>query len=188
MSLVYFDPTLYWQDLLRQRGSGPAPLSVRLSDCQVATIAMLNVPVTGTSASSQAAIQSLRDLQLGQRAPSDVLDVERMGTLLALGTLWQGTPINDWTHLAFRLNPTTARLEPVGLADLISSPGDGALRWPACFDDPILQSAYSRAMERVSRPEYLQQLQAALGNSFQQMQLAWDAGEPTSRTRGPPGV
>jgi len=190
-SLVYFDQTLYWQDLQRQRGSGPAPLSVHLSDCQVATVAMLNVPVTGTSASGQAVLQPLRDLQLGQRAPadsiasnrgrraSDVLDVERMGTLLALGTLWQGAPINDWTHLAFHLNPTTARLEPVGLADLISSPGDGELRWPVCFDDPILQSAYIRAMERVSRPEYLQQLQTALGNSFQQMQLAWDASDPT---------
>jgi len=177
--LVYFDPTRYWQDLLRQRGSGPVPLSVRLSDCQVATVAVLNVPVTGTSAAGQAVLQPLRDLQLGQRAPSDVLDVERMGTLLALGTLWQGTPINDWTHLAFHLNPTTGRLEPVGLADLISSPGDGALHWPACFDDPILQSAYIRAMERVSRPEYLQQLQAAQGNSFQQMQWVWDAGRLT---------
>jgi hypothetical protein len=177
--LVYFDPTLYWQDLLRQRGNGPAPLSVRLSDCQVATVTMLNVPVTGTSASGQAAVQSLLDLQLGKRAPSDVLDVERMGTLLALGTLWQGTPINDWTHLAFHLNSATGRLEPVSLADLISSPGDAVLRWPACFDDPILQSAYIQAIERVSRPEYLQQLQAALGNSFQQMQLAWDAGDLT---------
>jgi hypothetical protein len=182
--LVYFDPTLYWQDLQRQRGNGPVPLSVRLSDCQVATVEVLNVPVTGTNASSQAAVQSLLNLQLGKRAPSDVLDVKQMGTLLALGTLWQGTPINDWTHLAFHLNPTTARLEPVGLADLISSPGDGVLRWPACFDDPILQSAYIQAIERVSQPEYLQQLQAALGNSFQQMQLAWDAGEPTLLAAG----
>jgi hypothetical protein len=102
-----------------------------------------------------------------------------MGTLLALGTLWQGTPINDWTHLAFHLNPTTARLEPVGLADLIAPSDDGELRWPVCFDDPILQSAYIRAMERISQPEYLQQLQAGLGNSFQQMQLAWDAGDLT---------
>jgi hypothetical protein len=177
--LVYFDPTLYWEDLLRQRGSGPSLLSIRLSDCQVATIATLNVPATGTSASGQAAVQSLRDLQLGKRTPSDVLDVEQMGTLLALGTLWQGAPVNDWTHLAFHLNPSTGRLEPVGLADLISSPDDNTLRWPACFDDPVLQSAYVRAMERVSQPEYLQQLQAALGDSFQQMQLAWDAGDLT---------
>ena len=177
--LVYFDPTLYWQDLLRQRGSGPAPLSVRLSDCQVTTVTVLNIPMTGTSVSGQVAIQPLRDLQLGQRTPSDVLDIDRMGTLLALGTLWQGTPINDWTHLAFHLNSTTGRLEPVGLADLIPSPGDGVLRWPACFDDPFLQSAYIQAIERVSWPEYLQQLQAALGNSFQQMQLAWDAGDLT---------
>jgi len=177
--LAYFDPTLYWQDLLRQRGSGPAPLSVRLSDCQVATVATLNVPVTGTSASGQAAVQSLRDLQLGKRAPSDVLNVEQMGTLLALGTLWQGAPVNDWTHLAFHLNSTTGQLEPVGLADLISTSGDGTLHWPACFDDPALQSAYVRAMERVSQPEYLQQLQTALGNSFEQMQLAWDAADLT---------
>jgi len=177
--LVYFDPTLYWQDLQRQRGNGPAPLSVRLSDCQAATVAVLNAPAIGTNASSQAAVQSLRDLQLGQRAPSDVLDVEQMGTLLALGTLWQDAPVNDWTHLAFHLDPTTERLEPVGLADLISSPCDGMLHWPSCFDDPILQSAYIQAIERVSRPEYLQQLQTALGNSFQQMQLAWDAGDLT---------
>ena len=177
-SLVYFDQMLYWQDLQRQRGNGPAPLSVRLSDCQAATVAVLNVPATGTNALSQAVLQSLRDLQLGKRAPSDVLDVEQMGTLLALGTLWQGAPVNGWTHLAFHLNPTTGRLEPVGLADLIAPSDDSELRWSVCFDDPILQSAYIRAMERVSRPEYLQQLQAALGNSFQQMQLAWDASDP----------
>jgi hypothetical protein len=170
--LVYLDPTLYWQDLVRQRGNGRAPTSVDLSDCQVAT-------VTAVGAADKAAISRLRDLQAGARKPADVLDVEQMGTLLALSSLWQGAPLDDWSRLMFYLDASTDRLLPAGVANLISTPRDGALDWPTCFDDPRLQAAYVRALERVSQPDYLQQLQTALGN-FEQMQLAFGArdGKP----------
>jgi hypothetical protein len=57
-------------------------------------------------------------------------------------------------------------------ANLISASDNGSLNWPPCFDDPILQAAYVRAVERISRPEYLDQLRTALGD-FEQMQLAF---------------
>ena len=170
--LVYLDQTLYWQDLLRQRGSGPTPTSINLSDCQVAT-------VTAVGAADKAAMSRLRDLQTSARKPSDVLDVEQMGTLLALSSLWQGTPLDDWSRLMFYLDSSTDRLRPAAAANLISTSGEGALRWPACFDDPVLQAAYVRAIERISQPDYGDKLRAALGN-FDQMQLAFSArdGKP----------
>jgi hypothetical protein len=170
--LIYLDQTLYWQDLLRQRGSGPVPTSINLSDCQVAT-------VTAVGAAGKAAMSRLRDLQTGARKPSDVLDVEQMGTLLALSSLWQGAPLDDWSRLMFYLDSSTDRLRPAAAANLISTPGESALRWPACFDDPVLQAAYVRAIERISQPDYGDKLRAALGN-FDQMQLAFSArdGKP----------
>lgn len=167
--LVYLDQTLYWQDLLRQRGNGSAPTSVNLSDCQVAT-------VTAVGAADKVAMSRLRDLQTGARKPSEVLDVEQMGTLLALSSLWQGTPLDDWSRLMFYLDASTDRLRPAATANLISTPGEGTLRWPACFDDPVLQAAYVRAIERISQPDYGDKLRAALGN-FDQMQLAFSARE-----------
>jgi hypothetical protein len=167
--LVYFDQTLYWQDLRRQRGSGPAPTSISLSDCQAAIVA-------AWGAADKAAISRLRDLQTGARKPSDVLDVEQMGTLLALSSLWQGTPLDDWTRLMFYRDPSTDRLRPAAAANLISASDSNLLNWPLCFDDPLLQAAYIRAVERISQPEYLSQLRASLGN-YEQMQLAFSARE-----------
>jgi len=171
--LVYFDQTLYWQDLRRQRGSGPAPVSIYLSDCQVATLATINA---GSSSAALSRLQTLRD---GLHKPSDALDVDQMGTLLALISLWQGSPLDDWTRLMFYLDSSSDRLRPAAMANLISTPGDSALNWPPCFDDPLLQAAYIRAMERISRPEYLAQLRTALG-SFEPMQLSFRArnGKP----------
>ena len=175
--LVYFDQTLYWQDLRRQRESGPAPTAINLSDCQVATVAALGSVMP--NAVDKVAISRLRDLQTGARKPSDVLDVEQMGTLLALTTLWQGRPLGDWTRLMFYLDASTDRLRPAAPANLISASDNNLLNWPSCFDDPLVQAAYSRAVERISRPEYLDRLRTALGD-FEQMQLAFSArdGKP----------
>jgi hypothetical protein len=175
--LVYLDQTLYWQDLLRQRGSGPMPTSINLSDCQVAIVTA--VGAARFAEQIGIAMDCLRDLQTGARKPSDVLDVEQMGTLLALSSLWQGAPLDDWSHLMFYLDSSTDRLRPAVGENLISTPGEGALRWPACFDDPVLQAAYVRAIKRISQPDYGDRLRAALGN-FDQMQLAFSTrdGKP----------
>ncbi len=171
--LAYFDQTLFWQDLRRQRGSGPTPVSIHLSDCQVATV------VTVNAGSSSATLSRLLALQGGLRKPSDALDVDQMGTLLALVSLWQGSPLDDWTRLMFYLDSSNDRLRPAAMANLISTPGDGALNWPPCFDDQLLQAAYIRAVERISQPEYLAQLRTALGG-FEPMQLSFSArdGKP----------
>jgi len=164
--LIYFDPAVYWQDLRRHFRDGQVPISVSLSDCQVVTIA-------SAGQADQAAVSLLRDLQVGHRAVSDVLDMDQMGTLLALTTLWQGTPLDDWTRLAFYRDDSTGRLRPAAMANLISLSNQNELRWPICFDDPALQKAYIQALERISRPEYLNRLRSDLGSAFEQMQLAF---------------
>ncbi len=171
--LVYFDQTLYWRDLRRQRGSGTSPTSINLSDCQVATVATVN------GSDANAALARLRDLQTGVRKPSDVLDVEQMGTLLALSALWQDAPLGDWARLMFYQDASSGRLRPAAMANLISASGSGVLRWPACFEDPVIQVAYVRALERVSQPDYLQQLRLALGD-WDHMRLVFtsQSGKP----------
>jgi hypothetical protein len=164
--------------LRRQRESGPAPTAINLSDCQVATVAAWGSVVP--NAVDKVATSRLRDLQTGARKPSDVLDVEQMGTLLALTTLWQGSPLGDWTRLMFYLDASTDRLRPAAPANLISASDNNLLNWPSCFDDPLVQAAYSRAVERISRPEYLDQLRTALGD-FEPVQLAFSMQDGTLR-------
>ncbi|MBN1889206.1 MAG: hypothetical protein JW850_14530 [Thermoflexales bacterium] len=175
-SVAYFDYTLYWQEWQRQRGEGLSPTLVDLSNCQAAVARTWD----GSPGASEA-VSLLSDLQGGSRAPSDVLDVERVATWLALATLWQGNPPGDWTGLAFYLDPATARLEPIVRGEQLSAASSGELEWPACFDDPLIQAAYVRALERISRPDYLQWLRAELGQPFELVQglggepeLGWD--------------
>lgn len=172
--MAYFDQTLYWRELQRQRGSIP-PTSADLSACQAAVVRA--VQDSPTEDLSGQAVALLRALQSGSRAPSDVLDVERMGMLLALVTLWRDAPLDDWMRLGFCLNPATGRMEPVVTGDSISVQIGGPLRWPICFDDPFLQAAFTQALGKISQPAYLDWLQTDLAFDQAQLVLA-SSGKP----------
>ncbi len=174
-SVVYLDQTQYWQELQRQRGAGPSPLSVDLGNCQTALVVGIDA---ATVQPDDRAAALVRDLQNGRWA-SEIVDVEKMGTWLALATLWQGLPPSDWSNIAFYLNPAASRLEPIALPAQRGAEDSGPFRWPVCFDDPVLQAAYVRAVERISRPEYLKSLQAEVGTAFDDFyELQLIAGSP----------
>jgi hypothetical protein len=157
-SVVYFDSSAYWE---AWAGLGNAPPDSGFQYAQAAA----NCPTA--DAACQEAVQALRALQAGELAPSEALDVDKMGAFLALTTLWRGNADLDWRTLRLAYNPATARFEPIGA---------GASSLPVfplpetIIDDPQVQVAYARALARYSRPEYLTQLQADLGDDFQMLQ------------------
>ncbi|AFY71571.1 Spore coat protein CotH [Thalassoporum mexicanum PCC 7367] len=139
------------------------------------------------------AIAMLKAFQEGQLAASEVFDVELMAKFLAIVELWRAYhTLTDWnTH--FYYNPITAKLEPIGRdgyhydnvynwgmqgMDIFSDDirGSGS-RWrnqnwtSQVLQDPIISEAYVRELERISQPEYLEQVRSPLQKQFKELQL-----------------
>ncbi|MCI0396739.1 MAG: CotH kinase family protein [Chloroflexi bacterium] len=122
------------------------------------------------------AIGLLRALQAGEAAASQVFDVEQYSRFLALVDLWGASEAVSLVNLRYYYNPDSGRLEPIGYNGNPLHSEDARLDPGALFDDPALQAAYVQAAQEMSRPEYLDQLQAGLDEEWQQLQQAL-AGE-----------
>jgi hypothetical protein len=118
------------------------------------------------------AVRHLRALQSGERGPSGAMDAERMGAFLALTTLWRGTFDLDWRTVRLAYAPATERFEMIAAGRVLSpiAPLPDYL-----IDDPALRMAYARALMEFSRPDYLAQLKADLGDDLETLQRALGA-------------
>lgn len=154
-TVVTFDSSAYWE---AWAGLASAPLGSGFQYAQP------TVDCPTADAVCQEAVQAMQALQAGELAPSDALDVDKMGAFLALTMLWRGSAELDWRTLSLAYDPTTVRFEPIGA---------GASALPVfplpetIMDDPQVQAAYARALAQYSRPEYLAQLQADLGDDLE---------------------
>jgi hypothetical protein len=162
-AVVHFDQSAYWDAYAQLRealpGSGFQYAQI-VADCAL------------TLSACDDAVHHLRSLQSGERALSDVMDADRVGTFLALTTLWRGTSELDWrtAHLAY--DPATARFELIGASGVLSP----IARLPDHFtDDPLVQMAYARALMEFSHPDYLAQLQGDLEDDLEVLQQALGA-------------
>ena len=168
--LVAFDPSAYWATAGRLGQALPG------SGFQYAQVTLIPPPDTvdaPLSAEAIAARHEAFDLleRLRHRAaqPSDVLDVERTASLLAMTALWYGTPEVDWRGLTFAYDPTSGRLEPVAPPGL---PASLAPLPDRVLDDATIRLALVRTLRTLSQPDALAQLQADLAPQMESFQQA----------------
>ncbi len=164
-TVVHFDQSVYWDTYARLgnalSGSGFQYVQI-VADC-------IPPQETDTPSACADAVYHLQTLASGERALSDVINAEQMGTFLALTTLWHGTSELDWRTTRLAYDPVTARFEPIGAGHALSP----VAPLPDYFiDDPLIQMAYARALVEFSRPDYVAQLQADLGNDLETLQQA----------------
>ena len=130
------------------------------------------------SAQKEAGIEQLRALQTGQFAASEVFDVEKYSRFLAMVDLWGAHGAIELANLRYYYNPDSALLEPIGYN---GNPSGGAGRLPltAAYNDPLLLAAYAREAQRLSQPDYLEDLKAELEPEIHALlqALSVDAGE-----------
>jgi hypothetical protein len=174
--IAYFETTAYWE-VYTHLGDAPSGSGFQYAqgsiDCTVLPAHPNNDGDTADAAipsqSCVEAFQTLRALQEGDISPSDALDVDKMGSFLALTALWQGTSELDWRTLRLAYIPSTNRFEPIGRG-IHPTP---ITPLPSCFTDaPEIQTAYARALAQYSLPHYLVQLQADLKDGMEALQLA----------------
>ncbi len=178
--IVRFDADLLWESIAHFDGDTQAAYADPVTNLSTTDFQYFEVDTFRDAAIAKdpdliaqrdAAIGLLRALQTGTLDASDVFDVERYGRFLALADLWAATPATSLVNLHYYYNPTSNRLEPIGFnANPLSS--DDRLSLAATYDDPVLQAAYVREAWRVSQPQYLDQLQAALEPEFRRLQQA----------------
>lgn len=118
----------------------------------------------------QVAQNLVEGFRYGNLPAHQVFDVEKMATFLALSDLLGSPHAVVWHNLRFYLNPVTSRLEPVGFdanpGEKLARPVGSSRDWnennrkykDLAFTDPVFYAAYTRALERVSRESYLDEL------------------------------
>ena len=120
------------------------------------------------SAQKNAAIGLLRGLQSGQLAAADVFDGARYGRFLALADLWGATDALSLVNLRYYYHPETGKLEPIGFnAAPMLEDDSRRISLDAAYNDPDLQAAYIQAVQEISQPQYLADLQASLESTWQ---------------------
>ncbi len=120
------------------------------------------------SRQQEQALVLLRGFQQGDLPASAVFDVEKYGMFLALSDLWGASDATSFVHLHYYFNPQTERLEPIGFNGN-PSPENGRIQLQnATLNDPDLQQAYIHAVQTISTPAYLSQLEDTLGTVWEQ--------------------
>lgn len=120
--------------------------------------------------------KSLESFRRGELKASEVFDVKRFATFLALIDVLGGVHGAIWHNARFYFNPLTSRLEPVGFdfnsgeatktlvgfGTATSDPGRLVTQyeqyWQRIFEDQVFLEEYLAQLERVSAPEYLDQV------------------------------
>ncbi|NLE44469.1 MAG: hypothetical protein GX620_07085 [Chloroflexi bacterium] len=173
--IVSYDQSAYWEARTRLRDALPGGgfQYARITTLCPSTPAGTDEELTGADHQSMAicdrASADLQALQTGDRAPSELLDAEKVGEFLALTTLWRGTAQLDWRAVHWVYDPVAARFELIGTASMFTP----IAPLPSTYtDDPLIQVAYVRALERFSNPDFLAELRTSLQADLEAMQLA----------------
>ena len=193
--IVEFDATPLWKSIAYYEGDLEALTADPISNLSASDFQFFEVDTfrdasiaqnEGLTQQKNRAIGLLRGLQSGELAASEVFDVEKYGRFLALTDLWGASQTTSLVNLRYYYNPQSNRLEPIGFN---GNPLASSQRLPisATYGDFDLQSAYVKASARMSKPDYLAELQDDLGSevaSYQQvlsneeeLNLPWEALE-----------
>lgn len=178
--IARFDADLLWESIAHFEGDAHAAYADPVSNLSASGFQYFEVDTfrdadiardPELTAQKDTAIGLLRALQTSQLKASDVFDVEQYGRFLALVDLWGATEGTSLVNLHYYYNLVSGRLEPIGFnANALGS--DARLSLDATYNDPALQAAYVQEAQRVSQPEYLDQLQAELEPEFWRLQGA----------------
>ena len=122
------------------------------------------------------AIELLYSFNQGIIPGDEVFDEELWGRYFAVIDLWGAGHTTNWINLRFYYNPITGLLEPIAFDALPFEPSSlkDTLAFPfskrgfiqKIFSLPDVQKEYVKNLERVTGPDYLQELKSRYGNEM----------------------
>ena len=95
------------------------------------------------------------------------------GKFLALVDLWGANDATSLVNIRYYYNPATHRLEPIAFN---GNPLDTQDRLPmrSTFGDPEVQAAYAREAARLSKEEYITDLEIAIDDDLKNSSAGFD--------------
>ena len=181
--IIRFGEDLMWREIVQQVRPHRRALSNGVGDYLVSPIDGFQTDKVLASDELRAqylrAIHMLELFREGQRATSEVFDVDLLATYFALTDLFGAEHGARWNNIRYYYNPVTSLLEPISF-DL---QGGQPLKWLSLcgqgtfssqgvlvnrydhlnrtlFQDRKFTAAYLRELERISQPDFLNKLLA----------------------------
>ena len=183
--IIRFNEDLYWNNLANfwEDGitvDGGSWMVTNESSADITSFQESKValdPVLKPEADAARAL--LRAYQTGERPASEVFDVELMGRYFALTDLWRACHGVWWHNWRFYYNPVTGLLEPVAFDNepfqwcrQDASVSNEFITNSSFFNDPEIRAVYVRELERITKPGYIEKLQAQLGTRPAELESA----------------
>lgn len=180
--LVRFDPGLYW--VHRLNGMQDRDFEEAYADYQAAALDAFDSDELVNDPQQlryfQQAMYLIDGFRRGELTASQVFDVEKMAARHAIIDLIGGHHSMDWSDVKFYYDPAAERLEPISYESFSAFPtkklagsgrftgrsNAGAELHDALFNDADFFAAYVRALERVSRKEYLDSTFTAIAGAL----------------------
>jgi hypothetical protein len=175
--IIKFDDSGWLERFTRRTGLGLA--AGDYSTAGVTTFRKESIEGSPTlSAQRDAGVQLFRAFAQGELPASQVFKVPELARYMALCELYGSWHGLAYHNVRFYYDPVEARLEPIGYdanSSLGTSRGDLqalGMPWSAeILEDPQVARAYAAELTRLSNPEHLTQVQAALGDELEQTVL-----------------
>jgi len=179
--IVKFNEAWRWKELAYSEGR-----TKRFLLLNNAAINVFNEQVVGADPGLlkhyEAAVANIESFRRGEVAACDAFDCERVARFWAVADLMGASHALHWINLRYYYNPITTRLEPIAF-DCLGGIRLAHLAGTARLDldelrgrddpnfgfmaDPRFARLYVEALQRVSRPDYLQALQEDLSDGLQ---------------------
>lgn len=128
-------------------------------------------------AEAETAMNKLAAYQRGELPASEVFDVQLLGRFLAMSDLWDAAHGLFWQNIRFYYNPVSSLLEPVAYDNApFSGKSQGSIISriveESIFEDPKIRAAYAAELERITAPDYINQLKVDLEEDVNRYQKA----------------
>lgn len=176
--ILGFDESLLWKDREKQRilGLENTAQSEELHSLINAQIKVFNENKVLADPALLKQFNTAKDLLDGLRQghyqPSDVFDVDRLATFIALTNLFGGYHGLIWHNLRIYYNPITNKLEPISFDSNSGTRLTKILEYPLTKKDTVLQEKVLEKLKFVSSSDFINDLILNHNTKLEQLKTA----------------
>ena len=159
--IIAFDESVYWSDVKKQRKlklDGNA-YSKSLRDVMNAPIRVFNESNVLSDPTLSKQFETAKDLLDGLRKSkytvSDVFDMDKLTTFVAINNLFAGSHGLVWHNLRIYYNPITGKLEPISFDSVSGRKLEKITHYPFAETDSIYQIQLREKLAMVSSLGYI---------------------------------
>lgn len=175
--IVGFDESLLWKDREKQRilNLEPNSLSRDLHSLRNAQIKIFNENKVLSDPKLSKQFHTAKDLldglRTGKYKTSEVFDVDKLATFVALTNLFGGYHGLIWHNLRIYYNPITNKLEPISFDSNSGTRLTKILEYPMSKNDTILQEKILEKLKIVSDSNFINDLIQRHNTELQSLKL-----------------